>query len=195
MFDFEWINANLFGGAYARDEGFFDDSELSLDRPAGRRRASGRCSPPSRRGARGRDGGDAGARRSPTGRGATARSPRSALDELERAGYVAARRRAGRRAWRAARLRDPGQDARRGAPRARLFAQPRAHRGRSEGAARRRDPVPAPPHELRFRHDDRLVGGLALAGQRAARPLEFGRGRRWRAPTTSSASARPPSTR
>jgi peptide/nickel transport system substrate-binding protein len=29
MFDFEWINANLFGGAYMRSEGFFDDSELS----------------------------------------------------------------------------------------------------------------------------------------------------------------------
>jgi peptide/nickel transport system substrate-binding protein len=29
MFDFEWINANLFAGAYKRSEGFFDDSELS----------------------------------------------------------------------------------------------------------------------------------------------------------------------
>jgi ABC-type oligopeptide transport system substrate-binding subunit len=29
MFDFEWINANLFDGAYQRSEGFFDDSELS----------------------------------------------------------------------------------------------------------------------------------------------------------------------
>jgi peptide/nickel transport system substrate-binding protein len=35
MFDFEWINANLFAGAYKRSEGFFDDSELSsIGRPA-----------------------------------------------------------------------------------------------------------------------------------------------------------------
>src|SRR5271169_849892 len=38
MFDFEWINANLFGGAYERSEGFFDDSELSsIGRPASAR--------------------------------------------------------------------------------------------------------------------------------------------------------------
>jgi peptide/nickel transport system substrate-binding protein len=35
MFDFEWINANLYGGAYARAKSFFDDSELaSAGRPA-----------------------------------------------------------------------------------------------------------------------------------------------------------------
>jgi peptide/nickel transport system substrate-binding protein len=35
MFDFEWINANLYGGAYRRSKSFFDDSELaSTDRPA-----------------------------------------------------------------------------------------------------------------------------------------------------------------
>jgi peptide/nickel transport system substrate-binding protein len=35
MFDFEWINANLFAGGYKRSEGFFDDSELSsIGRPA-----------------------------------------------------------------------------------------------------------------------------------------------------------------
>ena len=35
MFDFEWINANLYAGAYRRSEGFFDDSELSsIGRPA-----------------------------------------------------------------------------------------------------------------------------------------------------------------
>jgi peptide/nickel transport system substrate-binding protein len=38
MFDFEWINANLYSGAYKRSEGFFDDSELSsIDRPASER--------------------------------------------------------------------------------------------------------------------------------------------------------------
>jgi peptide/nickel transport system substrate-binding protein len=35
MFDFEWINANLYGGAYRRSHSYFDDSELSsAGRPA-----------------------------------------------------------------------------------------------------------------------------------------------------------------
>jgi peptide/nickel transport system substrate-binding protein len=35
MFDFEWIDANLFGGVYHRSRSFFDDSELaSAGRPA-----------------------------------------------------------------------------------------------------------------------------------------------------------------
>ena len=35
MFDFEWINANLYAGVYTRSRGFFDDSELSsAGRPA-----------------------------------------------------------------------------------------------------------------------------------------------------------------
>ena len=29
MFDFTWINANLYDGLYRRSVGFFDDSELS----------------------------------------------------------------------------------------------------------------------------------------------------------------------
>jgi peptide/nickel transport system substrate-binding protein len=38
MFEFEWINANLYAGAYRRSEGFFDDSELSsIGRPASER--------------------------------------------------------------------------------------------------------------------------------------------------------------
>jgi peptide/nickel transport system substrate-binding protein len=38
MFDFEWINANLYAGAFQRSEGFFDDSELSsIGRPASER--------------------------------------------------------------------------------------------------------------------------------------------------------------
>ena len=35
MFDFEWINANFYGGLYRRSRSFFDDSELaSAGRPA-----------------------------------------------------------------------------------------------------------------------------------------------------------------
>src|SRR5208283_3628657 len=38
MFDFEWINTNLYAGAYKRSQGFFDDSELSsVGRPAAAR--------------------------------------------------------------------------------------------------------------------------------------------------------------
>ncbi len=38
MFDFEWVNANLFGGLYTRTKSFFDDSELSsTGRPASAR--------------------------------------------------------------------------------------------------------------------------------------------------------------
>ena len=38
MFDFEWVNANLFGGLYTRTKSFFDDSELaSAGRPASTR--------------------------------------------------------------------------------------------------------------------------------------------------------------
>jgi peptide/nickel transport system substrate-binding protein len=38
MFDFEWINANLYGGLYRRSTSFFDDSELSsYKRPASAR--------------------------------------------------------------------------------------------------------------------------------------------------------------
>ncbi|MBL8588480.1 MAG: ABC transporter substrate-binding protein, partial [Methylobacteriaceae bacterium] len=38
MFDFEWINANLFGGLYTRSKSFFDESELaSTGRPASAR--------------------------------------------------------------------------------------------------------------------------------------------------------------
>jgi peptide/nickel transport system substrate-binding protein len=38
MFDFEWVNANLFFGAYRRTAGFFDESDLSsIGRPASAR--------------------------------------------------------------------------------------------------------------------------------------------------------------
>ena len=38
MFDFEWINANLYGGLYRRTSSFFDDSDLSsVGRPASAR--------------------------------------------------------------------------------------------------------------------------------------------------------------
>ena len=193
MFDFEWINANLFAGAYKRSEGFFDDSDLSsIGRPASARERALLAPYPGAV----RDDVMEGRWRAPVsdGSGRDRAVAKNALDELAARGLRPARRAAGRRAWRAARLRDPGQEPRGGAPRARLRAQSRPHRGRRECAARRRSPVPAPAHELRLRHDDRLMDRLALARQRAARPLEFGRRRTRKAPTTSSASTRPRST-
>ena len=173
MFDFEWINANLFAGAYKRSEGFFDDSELSsIGRPASERERALLEPYP-------------GAVRDDVMKGEW-RAPVSDASGRDRAIAKKRARRACRRrlfasgraargcAWRAARLRDPGQEPRRGAPCARLRAQSRPHRGRGECAAGRRSAVPAPAHELRLRHDDRLLDRLALARQRAARPLELG---------------------
>jgi peptide/nickel transport system substrate-binding protein len=86
MFDFEWINANLYGGVYKRSLSFFDDSELSsAGRPASARERAllapfpgavradvmeGRWAPPASDGS-GRDRGLA----------------RRALDLLAQAGY------------------------------------------------------------------------------------------------------------
>ena len=178
MFDFEWINANLFDGAYKRSEGFFDDSELSsIGRPASERERALLAPYPGAV----RDDVMEGKWRAPVsdGTGRDREIAKSALDRAHRCRLFAARRQAGRRQGQAARLRDPGQEPRRGAARARLRAQPRAHRRRRQRSAGRRGAVPAPAHEFRLRHDDRLVGRLALAGQRAARPLEL-RGRRRR---------------
>ncbi len=177
MFDFEWINANLFAGAYKRSEGFFDDSELSsIGRPASEReRALLEPFPGAVR-----DDVMEGTWRAPVsdGSGRDRAIAKHALDELAKAGY----------GLRDGRLVDPH-----GAPLAfeilvrnrdeeRLalaYARNLARIGvDGERAARRRSPVPAPAHELRLRHDDRLLDRLALAGQRAARPMELGGRRR-----------------
>ena len=179
LFDFEWINANLFAGAYKRSEGFFDDSDLSsIGRPASARERALLAPYPGVV----RDDVMEGRWRAPVsdGSGRDRAVAKTALDELAAAGYSLRDGRLVDGAWRAARLRDPGPEPRRGAPRARLCTQSRPHRGRGQRAARGRGPVPAPAHELRLRHDDRLMDRLALARQRAARPLELGRRRRAR---------------
>ncbi len=87
MFDFEWINANLFAGAYRRSEGFFDDSDLSsIGRPASaRERALLAPFPGAVRG-------DVmeGTWRAPVsdGSGRDRTVAKHALDEFERAGYA-----------------------------------------------------------------------------------------------------------
>jgi peptide/nickel transport system substrate-binding protein len=87
MFDFEWINANLFGGAYKRSEGFFDDSDLSsIGRPASEReRALLKPYPGAVR-----DDVMDGRWRAPAsdGTGRDRDIAKRALDELEGAGYV-----------------------------------------------------------------------------------------------------------
>ncbi len=146
-----------------------------LGRAAGFGARARAARPLPRRGARRRHGGAVGAaglRRNGARPDAGAPRPRAAGARR----LLFARRRVVERARRAARLRDPRQDAPGGAPRARLCAKPRAHRDRGERAPRRRSAVPAPPRAVRLRHDDRLVDRLALAGQRAARPLELAGG-------------------
>ena len=87
MFDFEWINANLFAGAYRRSEGFFDDSDLSsIGRPAS---ASERALLAPFAGAV-RDDVMEGTWRAPVsdGSGRDRTVAKHALDELEQAGYA-----------------------------------------------------------------------------------------------------------
>ncbi|MGO9423360.1 extracellular solute-binding protein, partial [Roseiarcus sp.] len=87
MFDFEWINANLFGGAYERSEGFFDDSELSsIGRPASARERELLAPFPGAV----RDDVMEGRWRAPVsdGTGGDRAIARRAIDELKRAGYV-----------------------------------------------------------------------------------------------------------
>ena len=129
MFDFEWINANLFDGAYKRSEGFFDDSELSsIGRPASERERALLAPYPGAV----RDDVMEGKWRAPVSDG-SGRDRAIAKTRARRAcrrRLFAPRRPARGRAWRAARLRDPGQEPRRGASCARLRAQSRPHRGR-----------------------------------------------------------------
>jgi peptide/nickel transport system substrate-binding protein len=86
LFDFEWINANLFAGAYKRSEGFFDDSELSsIGRPASARERALLAPYPGAV----RDDVMEGAWRAPVSdaSGRDRAIAKSALDELAAAGY------------------------------------------------------------------------------------------------------------
>ena len=86
MFDFEWINANLYAGAYRRSEGFFDDSDLSsIGRPASEREKALLAPFPRAVRADVMDG----TWRAPVsdGSGRDRAIARRAVDELERAGY------------------------------------------------------------------------------------------------------------
>ncbi len=56
MFDFEWINANLFAGLYTRNNEFLRQFGARLDRPAGERGGARPARPLPRRRARGHSG-------------------------------------------------------------------------------------------------------------------------------------------
>src|SRR5271166_4449192 len=87
MFDFEWINANLYGGAFKRSEGFFDDSQLSsIGRPASEREKALLAPFPGAARADVMDG----AWRAPVsdGSGRDRTVARRAVEELESAGYA-----------------------------------------------------------------------------------------------------------
>ncbi len=57
VFDFEWINANLYDGLYKRTKSFFDDSELASTGRAGERRRACPARTISGRGSRRHSGG------------------------------------------------------------------------------------------------------------------------------------------
>ena len=87
MFDFEWINANLYAGAYRRSEGFFDDSAFSsIGRPASERERALLAAFPRVV----RDDMMEGRWRAPEsdGSGWDRAVARRAIDELQDAGYV-----------------------------------------------------------------------------------------------------------
>jgi peptide/nickel transport system substrate-binding protein len=87
MFDFEWINANLYAGAYKRSQGFFDDSEFSsIGRPASARERALLAPFPGAV----RDDVMQGRWRAPVsdGTGRDRAEARRVMDELQDAGYV-----------------------------------------------------------------------------------------------------------
>ena len=53
MFDFEWVDANLYSGLYTRTKSFFDEFGALLHRPSGERGGARSARAFPRRGARG----------------------------------------------------------------------------------------------------------------------------------------------
>ena len=194
LFDFEWINKNLYGGLYARTKSFFDETELaSTGVPAGERERALLSQWPGRR-ARGHSGRQAGRRRPATARAATARARASALALLKQAGWTIDDGML-QRNGRAVRIRDHGAGPQAGTAGAELFAIAAPHRRRRARAHGRSGAISAPPPEVRLRHDDGRVGRLQL--RRATSSATAGpRNRRRRKPRSiSQAPPRPRSTR
>ena len=154
LFDFEWVNHNLYYDAYVRAAGYFNDSELSsIGRPADEREKAllapfpGVVAPDVMDGTY-----------KPTvsdGSGADRKVLREALSELQAAGYeLNDQQHAGQQGHRpAACLRDPRHHQGGRAAGARLSAHARPDRHQGDDPERRRRPVPAAPPDLRLRHD------------------------------------------
>ena len=196
MFDFEWINATLFGGAYSAHAELFR-RQRACRASAGRRAPrSGRCSRRFPARCATTFSRAAGGRRSPTAPGRDRARARAALAELGAAGYAlqdgalrdAARpRRSASKSW--------SRPAPRSGSPLSYARDAGAHRRRRAGAAGRRDRVPAPAPAVRFRHDPGELPRLAPRRARSSAGAGARRRRTWRAPTTSPARARRRSTR
>ncbi len=172
VFDFEWINTNLFAGLYTRTKSFIDDSIfMSTGRPASLAERAllkpfpgavrpdileGLWRPPKT-----------------DGSGHDRIWPRRALTLLASAGYRVTDGKLTRDGTPLSfeiMVEDRAQE--RLAPRLCGFAD--AHRRRHADTHCRRGAIPAPPAEFRFRHDARFLGRLGLARQRGTHALGLG---------------------
>ena len=167
LFDFEWINRNYFFGLYARSPSYFAGSELSAygrtadDRERQLLKPFASHIEPNILD---------GSYRLPVsdGSGRDRATLRSALSLLSQAGYDLDGTVLRQRATKAPlSLRNPGDDARRRADRARLSTRPEACRHRGVGPRGRSRSIRSAPACLRFRHDPQPLGSVAVAGQRA----------------------------
>ncbi len=197
LFDFEWINHNLFFDLYRRSGKLLRRLRAVGARSAGRCARASTARAVSRRGARRR------ARRHLVAAGHRRLRPRSrtvrqrALELLSAAGYELRGTELVERAQRqAVHLRDHGRQPDRG--RGRGAARARSSRATSSGPASTRsvrlvDAVQfeTPAHRLRFRHDPESLGPVAVARQRAVVLLELGRRRRRTAAATTWACSSP----
>ncbi len=176
MFDFGWVNRNLYGGLYRRTPSFFAESPAGVDRAGGLAGRDGLVGTLPRCGAGRRPG----RKLAPIGRWSFGSRPGR---REARPGTFGRRGRpsAGQRHGRTGRPADPLRDRRTGSPSGavgpELCRHPAADRHRGYRAARRRGPVPTAPTKLRFRHDVGVMVGLALARCRAALAVEFGQRR------------------
>ena len=193
VFDFEWINANLYNGLYKRTKSFFDDSELaSTGRPADAAELAllapfpGAVREDILQGtlAAGRD------RRLGRRPDRAKARPRA----LER-GRLRNRRRPPDQGGPALVFRDHGEGQEPGAARPQLRRCACPDRRHGNHPAGRRSPVSEAPAKIRFRHDDRKLARLGLARQRAARALGLGERRPGSLVQSRRASNRRPSMR
>ena len=189
MFDFEWINAKLYGGLYRRSIGFFDGSELSsVGRPENAAEREllesfpGAVSEAAMEGDQRPPVSDGSGRDREIARKALAQL-RTPVSRLRGGALVDA---SGRPL--AFEILVKNREEERLALAYSAFAGPHRRFRRACDWSTKRS-FSGAARKLRLRHDHRLVDRDALAGRRAARPLEFGGGV-GRAPITSRRRSR-----